>query len=271
MDDEIFLKYIQFSIIPGLGPVSQNRLLNICESLERCFELSFEELLARCNSAEKGVRISENRIRSFVDQRNSPSIKEKAQAVLDACHKKNVEIVTLEENRYPARFKTLSGMPVVLYAIGNLKINQYEHSTGIVGARRCSAKGKQRAISCAEEASVQHCAIISGMAKGIDSYAHTAALKNRGYTIAVLGCGPDVCYPAEHKKLYDEIISHGCILSEYPPGTKPRNYMFPERNRLIAALSDKLLVIDAGSRSGTRSTIESCCKYGRNVVRVDPQ
>ena len=84
------------------------------------------------------------------------------------------------------------------------------------------------------------------MAKGIDAYAHTAALKENGYTIAVMGTGPEVCYPPEHRALYDTIAERGCIVSEYAPGTKPAKYLFPRRNRIIAALSDELYVIDAG-------------------------
>ena len=104
------------------------------------------------------------------------------------------------------------------------------------------------------------------MAKGIDSYAHTAALKSFGYTIAVLGNGADICYPKEHERLYEMIAEKGCILSEYPPETGPREYLFPKRNRLIAALSDKLYVLEAGRNSGTNTTVEKAEEYGRKVL-----
>ena len=109
------------------------------------------------------------------------------------------------------------------------------------------------------------------MAKGIDAYAHTAAIKNGGYTIAVLGNGPDICYPGEHIHLYEMIIKNGCVMSEYPPGTKPRQYMFPRRNHLIAALSDEVFVIDTGRNSGTKTTVEACEIYGRNVIDIVPE
>jgi DNA processing protein len=83
-----------------------------------------------------------------------------------------------------------------------------------------------------------------------------------------LGSGPDICYPSEHEKLYGEIIKNGCIVSEYPPGTLPRNYTFPARNRLIAALSDEIVVIDAGAHSGTESTVRAAVKYGRRVESI---
>ena len=106
------------------------------------------------------------------------------------------------------------------------------------------------------------------MAKGVDSYAHTAALKKEGYTIAVLGSGVDICYPEEHQRLYEEIVQKGCVLSEYRLGTKPREFCFPKRNRLIAALSDTLFVIDAGHHSGTETTVTACELYGKKVLRV---
>ena len=268
MDDATIRRYIQLSIIPGFGTVSQNRLLKICGSVDACFELSPEALFHMCATAEMHFKLPGKRVGTFVDYRNSTSIMQKAEMILSECYRQHIEIITKNNGRYPKRFDGLPDMPVVLYSIGSLNINQYVRTVGIIGARRCSVEGKRRAIALAEKASAEHAAVISGMAKGIDSYAHTAAVKNDGYTIAVLGSGPDVCYPVEHKKLYDEIAVRGCVLSEYIPGTKPRSYMFPERNRLIAALSDKLMVIDAGSHSGTRTTIDAGRKYEREVTIV---
>ena len=180
--------------------------------------------------------------------------------------KSGIEIITREDERYPVRFFGLNDMPVILYAKGTMRINNYPKSVGVVGARRCSSDGKEETIAVVDDAVNRKAAVISGMAKGIDAYAHTASLRAQGYTIAVLGNGVDICYPREHGKLYDTIADQGCILSEYPPGTIPRGYMFPRRNRLIAALSDTLYVIDAGRNSGTRYTVEFGKRYGREVV-----
>ena len=116
------------------------------------------------------------------------------------------------------------------------------------------------------QAAIESC----GYAKGIDSYAHTAALKKEGYTISVLGNGVDICYPKEHERLYEEIMLKGCVLSEYPPETMPREFRFPKRIRLIAALSDELYVVDAGRHSGTETTIKACEFYKRTVTRINP-
>ncbi|MDY3714362.1 MAG: DNA-processing protein DprA, partial [Blautia sp.] len=105
----------------------------------------------------------------------------------------------------------------------------------------------------------------SGMAKGIDSYAHTACLKSGGYTVAVLGNGLDICYPCEHRKLMEQIAEKGLLISEYPPGIRPAKYRFPCRNRLISAWSDKMIVVAPGKGSGALITAEYEKKYGRKV------
>ncbi|MBR5360386.1 MAG: DNA-processing protein DprA [Lachnospiraceae bacterium] len=270
------LKYIWLTLMPGWGCVSINRLLSLCGGIEECFEIDAEDLYQRDGKASfdmgKGCRIGKKRIDSFIACRDgADSYKEllsDARDIMQECEKKGISIITTEDPQYPIRFKGIEDMPSVLYIKGRLDINRYPRSVGIVGARRCSAEGKNSAIDITIDEVKRNAAIISGMAKGIDSYAHTAALKNNGYTIAVLGNGVDICYPKEHMKLYEKLSEQGCILSEYPPGTHPREYLFPKRNRLIAALSDVLYVVDAGRNSGTVTTVESAEKYGRTVIAV---
>lgn len=109
-------------------------------------------------------------------------------------------------------------------------------------------------------------AVISGMAKGVDSYAHTACLKAKGYTVAVLANGLDICYPSEHEKLKECIENKGLVISEYPPGIRPTKYTFPKRNRLISAWSDELIVVAAGKKSGALITADYSKKYGRKII-----
>ena len=110
--------------------------------------------------------------------------------------------------------------------------------------------------------------VVSEMAKGIDSYAHTACLKSGGYTVAILGNGLDICYPSEHKKLMERVGEKGLLLSEYPPGTKPAKFRFPQRNRLISGWSNKLLVVAPGKNSGAFITADYEKTYGRDVEIV---
>jgi DNA processing protein len=266
MTDEKIEKYIRLAIIPGFGEISQHRLLMICGDIETCFVMAPNEIRRAFYTTERVQKNSGKRLETFLSVREDIGNKASAYRILESCIKKGIDVITAEDDRYPARFKTLLDMPILLYAKGTLKINEYPRSVGIIGARRCSREGKEKAILAVARELKKEAAIISGMAKGIDSYAQTAAIKNGGYTVAVLGNGADICYPKEHERLYEEIIVKGCVLSEYPPGTVTKAYMFPRRNRLIAGLSDTLYVIDAGRHSGTRTTVEFCHKYGRTVM-----
>ncbi len=261
-EENKIIKYIMLTQIKGLGPITQNALLDLFGSVEECFEAGCEDIMR----ADISNIIGRKRTISFVEQRDEVSIRNRSEQVLKDAESSGIRIVVREDADFPKRFKNLTDMPILLYVKGNLKINGYRESAGIVGSRRCSQEGKIRAIDIALEAVKNDIAIISGMAKGIDSYAHTAAIKSEGYTIAVLGNGADICYPKEHDKLYSAIAEQGCIVSEYPPGTQPRQYYFPKRNRIIAALSDSLYVIDAGRNSGTESTVEYARRYGKLVL-----
>ena len=262
MNEDRIIKYITLTLINGMGSISQNALLDICGDIEKCFEMEAEEIV----KADEKRRIGLKRMSAFISQRNDPLIRGRAKDIYDSAESKGISIVTREDAAFPMRFRGFPDLSVLLYLKGNLRINNFQRSVAIVGARRCSVEGKEKAIETALNAAHAGFAVISGMAKGIDSYAHTAVLKANGYTIAVLGNGADICYPKEHDKLYNEIALHGCILSEYPPGTQPREYLFPKRNRLIAALSDVLYVVDAGRNSGTLTTVKSAIKYGRDVL-----
>ena len=130
----------------------------------------------------------------------------------------------------------------------------HDQTVGIVGARRCTQEAKQQVVDLAQKLVSANVTIVSGMAKGIDAYAHTVCLKSGGSTVAVLGNGLDICYPREHNKLMECIINNGLVVSEYPPGTPPTKYHFPKRNRLISAWSDQLYVIAPGKGSGGLTT-----------------
>ena len=263
-NDDKIIKYIMLSQMKGIGPVTQNSLLKMFGDIDSLFALKEENM----RSAGADKVIGEKRLKLFLQSRDDKDLFIASKQILTDSVSKNVEVITHEDERFPLRFANISDMPVVLYIKGDLRINDHHKSVGIVGARRCTSDGKNKAIMITTESVNEGTAIISGIAKGIDSYAHTAAIKSHGYTIAVLGNGVDICYPQEHSKLYEQIMVQGCVLSEYPPGTKPREYLFPQRNRLIAALSDMLYVVDVGRNSGTKSTIKNASRYGRQVIAV---
>lgn len=272
---ELTEMYLALTSMEGIGIVTQNRLLTICGDIRNCFSMDTAEILRadelsrRTVESETGTAgISKKRVEDFVRERNSDRTKETVDALLKSCEKADIQILTREDPPYPDRFRSLPEMPLLLYAKGDLRINTFKCSLGIIGARRCTPSGKDLSISLARKAVEQGICVISGMAKGIDSYAQTAGLKNNGYTIAVLANGLDICYPPEHAALMDRLAADGTIISEYPPGTRPFKFRFPMRNRLIAALSDQLFIIDAGRHSGTGTTAEYCRKYGRPVLSI---
>ena len=172
-----------------------------------------------------------------------------------------------EDIRYPDLLRQISEPPKRLYCIGNLELLKMP-AAALIGSRKCSEYGKQVAMNLGKTLAQAGAAVVSGMAKGIDSFAQLGTLKAGGKTIAVLGCGVDICYPAENRKLYDQIASEGLIVSEYPPGTAPMPYMFPQRNRIIAGLSRVVTVVEAGRDSGALITAGLAEDFGREVYAV---
>lgn len=181
---------------------------------------------------------------------------------------KEINMVLFNEGNYPIKLKECSNAPIALFYKGNIvKLNNYR-SVAIVGSRRCSYYGENLSEIISRELCEREVSIISGMAKGIDSFAHFGALKNNGFTCAVLGCGVDIIYPKQNKELYKEIIKKGCVVSEFLPGTQPLSYNFPLRNRIISGLSEAVVVIEASERSGSLITATYALDQGRDVFSV---
>lgn len=181
---------------------------------------------------------------------------------------KNILFLTRDDEHYPARLKTIENPPYAIYCLGNLPGDQTP-SVAVIGARECSEYGISMARAFASRIAQAGVMVISGMARGIDGIGQQAALEKGGKTYAVLGSGVDVCYPASNKRLYQEILTFGGgILSTFPPGTKPIKQQFPERNRIVAGLSDLLLVVEARLKSGTWITVDMALEQGKNVYAV---
>jgi len=181
--------------------------------------------------------------------------------------KYNIKKVYRGEHLYPSNLEILKDPPEVLYCIGDETLLNMKMAA-VVGSRKCSEYGKRISMEIGRQLARGEIAVVSGMAKGIDSFAHIGTLKNGGKTIAVLGCGPDICYPAENRRIYEQIAEEGLIISEYAPGTKPMPYMFPRRNRLIAALAEAVVVTEAGTGSGSLITAELANELNKTVYSV---
>lgn len=179
----------------------------------------------------------------------------------------NIRIIKKEDKMYPELLKNIPDPPETLYCIGNVKL-LHSRTLAAVGSRKCSEYGKITAMRIGEAAARYGVTLVSGMAKGIDSFAHIGALKAGGGTIAVLGCGVDICYPRENRKLYEQIAGEGLLISELPPGTEPMPYTFPMRNRIISGISEATCVVEAGTGSGALITAEKAAVQGRDVFAV---
>lgn len=289
MEDLENKKYwIWFSLIKGLGCVRKNNLLKIYGTPEEIYKLSKRELL-------KVDGIGEETVTNIIEAKNEKILNYHIQYM----KQNNIDIIHICEKSYPQALKQIYDAPVSLYIRGNKEILNGKN-IGIVGCRECTDYGKKAAkyfaYNLSKEKSVN---IVSGLAKGVDSYAHWGSvganiecestkncgkkhvscgridnycgnLKNDcGKTIAVLGNGLDMIYPKENIKLANEIIrSGGAIISEYPCGTKPDKMNFPARNRIISGLSKGIIVIEAKEKSGTLITVDFALEQGRDVFVV---
>ena len=194
-----------------------------------------------------------------------------AERYVNECNRKEIGIITPESEYYPQSLLQYLHPPVVLYAVGDLSLLSENNTLSVVGTRKASEYGRQTAFVMSREVASKGIVIISGCAVGIDGCAHRGALAAEGKTIAVLGCGMDVNYPAEHFQLRRDIVKKGGLLiTEYPPGTKPQPGFFPHRNRLMAGLSRAVLVAEAPYRSGSLITAEHAIEQGKEVFCIPP-
>ncbi len=176
-------------------------------------------------------------------------------------------LILYNDSEYPKLLKEIDYPPVILYALGK-KIPEDQFFISIVGSRNATPYGIRIAKQFSYTLANLGIGIVSGMARGIDTYAHIGAIKGRGYTVAVLGSGLDVIYPKENKKLFQNIIENGTILSEFPLGTPPEAKNFPIRNRIISGMSKGVLVVEATRRSGSLITASFALNQGREVFAV---
>lgn len=182
--------------------------------------------------------------------------------------KKKILFIPRNDKRYPERLEKLENPPYALYCLGSLPKEQTP-AVAVIGARECSEYGRNMAQAFAAKMAEAGVTVISGMARGIDGIGQKAALQNGGRTYAVLGSGVDVCYPASNRELYREILeTGGGILSPFPPGAPPVRQQFPERNRIVAGLSDVLLVVEARLKSGTWITVDMALEQGKSIYAV---
>lgn len=181
---------------------------------------------------------------------------------------KSMKTVIYGSENYPDILLNLPDPPVVLFYIGDLERFLAMPAIALIGSRRCTTYGRKVARTLARDFVRSGVAVVSGLARGIDGEAHKGVIEAGGVTMAILGSSLDICYPPEHDRLFEKIMEKGVILSEYPPGTEPAKYRFPERNRLISGFSKGVVVVEAGRKSGTMITVNTALDQGRDVFAV---
>lgn len=186
--------------------------------------------------------------------------------MLEALAAMGGEMVLWQSPGYPRRLAEIVDPPPYFFRLGPAPLDG--PVVAVVGSRKATSYGRTQARRLAADLAVAGVTVVSGLARGIDAAAHAGALEAGGRTVAVLGCGPDVCYPEENRSLYDEIRQTGAIVSEFVPGTGPERFHFPERNRLISGLSQGVVVVEAGERSGALITARTATEQGRDVLAV---
>lgn len=265
--------WIWFSLIKGIGCVRKRKLLQLYKTPENIYALTRKELL-------KIKWIGEETIYNIMEAKNKKIIEYHIKYMKE----NNIDIIHICEDSYPQLLKQIYDAPICLYIKGNKNILNGKN-IGIVGCRDCTDYGKKAAKYFAYNLTKEKFNIISGLAKGIDSYAHWGTIgannelkryknseklnANFGKTIAVLGNGLDMVYPKENIELANEIVkSGGTIISEYSCGTKLDKKNFPARNRIISGISQGIIVVEAKEKSGTLITVDFALEQGRDVFVV---
>lgn len=248
--------WIWFSKIKNLGSIKKQELLKRYK-IEEIWNLKQEELMSIDGIGEKTAKEILN-----------PKYKIGIENMIKQMKKEKIKLINIDDANYPEKLKQIYDKPISLYVKGNVEILS-SFSLAVIGCRQNSKYGEEVAKAVTKGIVKNNIVTISGLAKGIDSICHKSTLKNSGKTIAVIGSSLDIIYPFENKNLVEEIINNGgCIVSEYPLGTKPEKMNFPARNRIISGLSNGVIVIEAKKKSGTMTTVDFALEQGKNVFTI---
>src|SRR5271163_1402334 len=256
MHSDDYVGWVALALTPGLGARTAGKLLREFGSPDAIFNASLTALEAQRLPAAVAQALHSRRPLS-------DAAKELAQVQAAGCR-----LLTWDEPQYPARLREIYDPPPLLYVRGNIELLN-RHTISVVGARRPTPYGNQMAERLSKDLADRGLVISSGLARGIDASAHKGALNSpAGATIGVLGCGIDVVYPKENKKIFEQIEQRGAIISEFPMGTFPAPQNFPIRNRIIAGMALGVVVVEGAQYSGSLITARLAMEFGREVFGV---
>jgi len=247
--------WVGFNMVRGIGAVRFKALLDAFGSAENAWNASIDAL--------QEVGLGPKTIEAFRKVRSEISLEQEWQRIQSL----GVSVLTWDDEAYPRRLKEIDQPPPLIYVRGSL-LPEDEWAVAIVGTRKVTAYGRQVAEEVATVLAHNGVTIVSGLARGVDSIAHQAAVNAGGRTLAVLGNGVDLVYPPENSHLTEKIIGHGALVSDYALGTEPEGVNFPPRNRIISGLSLATIIIEAGQTSGALITAGFAAEQGRDVFAV---
>lgn len=191
-----------------------------------------------------------------------------AEQIVSDCERAGIRIVTQDTDEYPEALRRISSRPILLYVRGELPVGERHLLISVVGTRRMTWYGKQNAYQIGFDLARHGVCVVSGLARGVDGEAHRGCLDAGGKTVAVLGCGLNICYPAEHRGLLREVCANGAAVSEYRPNRRPEASFFPARNRIISGLCRGTLVVEADEKSGAMITARRALTQGRDIFAL---
>lgn len=251
------LYWLWLAGVKSIGNQKKQALLRFFKEPEAIFRADKQTLCQVRGIGEKSA--------AMLIKEQSLAMAEKADKYIE---KYQIVFVTQNDKDYPERFKNIYNPPVTFFAKGDLSLMHRDLTIGIIGSRNASPGGMNKAEKFARILGESGFTIVSGLAAGIDGKSHQGALDTVGSTIAVMGTGINRCYPAENKHLYHNILEKGLIITEFFLDEKPLPYHFPLRNRLISGLSEGVLVVEAGEKSGALITAGHALEQGKNVYAI---
>ncbi len=253
MNKEALRSLIALTFIPNIGPILSKNLVSYCGSIENVFKSNKARL-------EKVPGIGETLATAILEH----TAFERADKELEFMEKNNVKAITFFDEEYPRRFKMIDSCPMVLYSQGIISLN-IPKVIAIVGTRKITSYGKELCNKLIEDLAERGVLVVSGMAYGIDICAHNAAVKNNLQTVGILAHGLDRLYPLIHKPTAMKMMENGGLITDYPSGTNPDRENFVQRNRIIAGLSDAVIIVESAEKGGSLLTATFASNYNRDV------
>jgi DNA processing protein len=255
LTQEETLHWLALRMVPGLGSTSALKLLQKLKSPQAVFRSSASEL--------EGCGLSPAQARNVASGCSFDDAVDQQQRILDT----GAQLIAIHDPRYPQRLREIFDPPLILFAMGRTELLP-SHSIAMVGTRRPTPYGLAAAERLSADLAKAGLTIVSGLAAGIDTAAHLAALRSDGNTIAVFGCGVDVLYPSNNRKLYNDIAGRGLLVSEFPMGAPAFPQNFPIRNRIVSGLSLGVVIVEGAQHSGSAITAKLAMDQGREVFAV---